>query len=134
MSLATGLFALSASMVAIQANAQAPFRVKELTPGPAGTQFLRVEALGARLLFMIELYDGYHIPTLWVTDGTEAGTAPLHTMTSQYLPDVPRTVGNQLFFADDYQLWKTDGTTAGTVLVKDFYPDGRPGALTRVGD
>jgi ELWxxDGT repeat protein len=60
---------------------------------------------------------------LWKSDGTEAGTSLVASVSARNLTNVNGTV----FFAgcDDtfgWELWKSDGTAAGTTLVKDIYP------------
>lgn len=70
--------------------------------------------------------------TLYVSDGTTAGTKPLNTFqladlsSSSYLHFV-QTLGNRLYFTKRNAnaataLWTTDGTIAGTVFLKSFPP------------
>ncbi|MEK7951745.1 hypothetical protein [Luteolibacter soli] len=79
---------------------------------------------------------GEYGPSLWVTDGTEAGTRELRTPGTIF-PLQPRNflaVGNTAYFSarDDTQfqeLWRSDGTPEGTALVTDIgpgdsYPEG----------
>ena len=70
----------------------------------------------------------------WITDGTEAGTALIATITTP--SDTPPTywgappegftaAGSVVYFtADDgvhgSELWRTDGTAAGTTMIKDI--------------
>lgn len=64
---------------------------------------------------------------LWVTDGTDAGTALVKDIkpgAGNSYPQNFSVIGNTIYFsADDgahgTELWKTNGTTAGTVLFKD---------------
>ncbi len=68
---------------------------------------------------------------LWKTDGTQAGTVKVTTVTHEslgpyaYMGDLINADGVLAFgvFDDDHvQLWKSDGTSAGTQLVWDFGP------------
>jgi ELWxxDGT repeat protein len=84
-----------------------------------------------RLAFAANFEDGTR--SLWVSDGTEAGTFALKTF-----PPAPPPVfnvqvanltpaGEQLFFTVDesasgHELWVSDGTATGTRLVKDITP------------
>lgn len=64
---------------------------------------------------------------LWVTDGTDAGTALVKDIkpgAGNSYPQNFSVIGNTIYFsADDgahgIELWKTDGTANGTVLFKD---------------
>ena len=66
--------------------------------------------------------------SLWSSDGTAAGTAPLSSIAT--VPSEPRALtvsGGVLFFAGftfetGYELWRTDGTAAGTYLLRDLDP------------
>ena len=82
--------------------------------------------LGAGAVFLAD--DGIHGRELWVTDGTESGTALLKDIHAgwdgNYVPSFV-IAGNTLYFSaydqvNKQELWKTDGTTAGTVMVKDI--------------
>lgn len=60
---------------------------------------------------------------LWRSDGTPAGTAPVHLFAAR--PANLLVANRQLFFAADdghtgSELWATDGTELGTRLVKDI--------------
>lgn len=93
-----------------------------------------LEALGDQVLFVASTPEtGFE---LFVTDGTNAGTAPLKDVfpgpDDSLIFEMVRA-GSQAFFrADDgvhgYEFWVTDGTTAGTHLVADLEPG--PGALS----
>lgn len=61
---------------------------------------------------------------LWKTDGTEAGTIRVDSLT---FPSDLIASGNTLFFTAidttaGRELWKSDGTAAGTFLLKDINP------------
>jgi ELWxxDGT repeat protein len=81
---------------------------------------------GDQLFYTNYTEDG---PTLWVTDGTDAGTHELvkpgnTNIPSPYRPHEMLAVGDQVYFAArnadyGYELWRSDGTIAGTVLVAD---------------
>jgi ELWxxDGT repeat protein len=61
--------------------------------------------------------------TLWVSDGTEAGTQPLEgaplTLGCSLSPQ-PVIGGRLLFIAENWEIWGTDGTASGTSLVHAF--------------
>ncbi|MCO5232021.1 MAG: T9SS type A sorting domain-containing protein [Chitinophagales bacterium] len=65
--------------------------------------------------------------TLWVSDGTQAGSFPLKDFGTAYASKFIPYNGKTYFIAPGNdtgrELWVTDGTTAGTVMVKDISPD-----------
>lgn len=66
---------------------------------------------------------------LYVTDGTEVGTHPLHAAGGQSLGPVKNLLplGNHLLLITDRgDLWQTNGTEAGTTLVLDLSPTPLP--------
>src|SRR5207244_2887708 len=79
---------------------------------------------------------------LWKSDGTAAGTVPVHAISlasvsgfRPYADPLLTNVNGTLFFvaedgSNDYALWKSDGTSAGTVVVADL--SGETGDLTNV--
>jgi ELWxxDGT repeat protein len=86
--------------------------------------------LGNRLFFSASK-DFSENPSLWVSDGTVAGTHPLPAAQGPgpYRPASFTRLGDRLvFWADDgkhgLEPWVTDGTSAGTRMVRDlFRPD-----------
>ena len=82
--------------------------------------------LGSKVLFLTS--------TVWATDGTPAGTAPLFPADSaqgQGASDLTVFQGAAYFVASaptNTGLWRTDGTPGGTVLVKEIriYNDREP--------
>ena len=71
--------------------------------------------------------------SLYRTDGTEAGTAPVVAN----LPGGPSffaTLGGEAFFASGGQVWKSDGTAAGTARVTSFASNASARPLVAVGD
>jgi ELWxxDGT repeat protein len=135
--------------------------VKDIEPGLSGPfeafePFERLEALGYASLGVQREVSGERLffnaapqaegAELWVTDGTEAGTALVKDIcplsgsaylliwcvesdgsSSQTGPFALTDVDGTLFFyADDgvtgYELWRSDGTEVGTALVKDVNP------------
>ena len=103
--------------------------LKDVAPGPAGAFSVGsnwsaslVDA-GGLLFFSAGAYASPQIG-LWRSDGTEAGTFQVATVTAI---SSPVNVNGTLYFAasDDThgnELWKSDGTVAGTVLVRDIVP------------
>lgn len=103
--------------------------LKDTVVGSTGGYPSGFTAVGAQVLFRFN-EGGSSANQLWVTDGTDAGTKPLTTITFaagddgvQGIAAVPgtqravfivRTTGNPA------QLWVTDGTEVGTTLVKTF--------------
>jgi ELWxxDGT repeat protein len=93
-------------------------------------------ALNQKLLF--GALDGAN-RVLYRSDGTPAGTAPLHPVRPGTTSGV--AIGGVVFFAGftpdgGAELWKTDGTAAGTARVKDILPgtgSSNPTLLTNVG-
>jgi len=91
-----------------------------------GSQFsaLSVTVLapwGDRILFdTVDASHGTH--QLWVSDGTDAGTRPLHE-TYSYPPRIVGTSGSLAYYTVErsdggilaIDLWRTDGTAAGTL-------------------
>jgi ELWxxDGT repeat protein len=68
--------------------------------------------------------------SLWVSDGSAAGTRPVAAMTGQSLPQGSAflvAAGDRVYFpwadaAHGLELWSSDGTAAGTGMVRDIYP------------
>jgi len=108
-------------------------RVKDIAPGPAGSDPGLFTAIGDTLCFRAD--DGSRGLELWKSDGTAEGTTLVKDVCQgpgDGLPDWSNeaaVAGGVLYFqADDgvngQELWKSDGTKAGTVLVKDINPAG----------
>jgi ELWxxDGT repeat protein len=77
-------------------------------------------AAGSRIYFHADCGDSTATFSIWVSDGTAAGTRQLTSpdLTASFdtfSPLVP--AGNEVFFAVAGELWKSDGTTAGTVAL-----------------
>jgi ELWxxDGT repeat protein len=137
--------------------------VKELTPGPAGTEVVQMLRAGDRAIILTQVK---HHPTdefatdfaIWSSDGTAGGTVKLFEVSSAEM--AIRQVGDrvafmpqtaQLFTPGDNsssypvgssQLYFTDGTLAGTTLVASYNAslsdprliDYRVNALNAAGD
>ena len=131
--------------------------VKDGRPGAReSSDPIPLAALGERLVFWA--YDGTFpfMRSLWITDGTEAGTVRLTPPGVRPLDGPPgggwqqtlnepgrfAVAGDRFYFvADDpgygREIWSTDGTPQGTFLHADVIPGptgSDPGALAAVGD
>src|SRR5262249_26280690 len=83
--------------------------------------------------------------SLWMSDGTPAGTQEIHSFYQNVLTSGPISQvefdGQILFEADDgvhgAELWQTDGTSAGTTMVKDINAvtlDSNPENILTIGN
>jgi ELWxxDGT repeat protein len=106
--------------------------VKDIRPGPAGSQISFMTSLNHNLLFVAD--DGTHGRELWISDGTDKGThlvKDINTHEADANPSPPVQIGKILYFsADDgihgEELWRSDGTPQGTWMVKDINPGFSP--------
>lgn len=100
--------------------------VKEITTGPADTDFSTLVAFKNKVYFTA--YSATEGVELWVTDGTAAGTFVLKDINSGLASSAPQNLtvcDNYLYFSADNgvngrELWRTNGTAAGTVMVTDI--------------
>jgi ELWxxDGT repeat protein len=76
--------------------------------------------VGDRLFFAEGAPSSSGSPSLWVTDGTEAGTIDLKDIAGTNSLGSLTASGSNLFFIDDAGLWSSDGTAAGTVMLHAF--------------
>jgi trimeric autotransporter adhesin len=71
--------------------------------------------------------------TLWVSDGTASGTAPVKSVPGFYSSNRRLDVNGLLYFSvykssgSQHELWKSDGTAAGTQLIRNV---GQSGVFT----
>ena len=99
--------------------------VRDLTPGGVNSDSW-LEALtefGGALFFV----DTFRNSRLWRSDGTEAGTVPIHDLKLGDAAAHLREVGGTLFFTNvdpihGRELWRSDGTPEGTKLLRDIRP------------
>ncbi|PYQ26704.1 MAG: hypothetical protein DMF56_23270 [Acidobacteria bacterium] len=106
--------------------------LRDLIPGPKGMwdhDFASLTTLGSRAYFAAA--DQEHGNELWVTDGTEGGTALFVDFVPGAASSYPFFVagGAQLYVVADARLWVTDGTTAGTHAVQGADGPQNPGSL-----
>jgi ELWxxDGT repeat protein len=100
--------------------------VRDIRPGPAGSESYDLRALNGILLFAAD--DGTHGYELWRSDGTRRGTRMVRNLGPGAAdPYVVAKSRDTLYLgADDgthgVELWKTDGTRRGTKLVRDIAP------------
>ena len=87
--------------------------------------------LGNKVIYYA--YDSENDDSLWITDGTAAGTHRIAAPDPAFPTSATEmlTIGNHVYFsghdaAHGKELWRTDGTAAGTVLVADICPGNPP--------
>jgi len=123
-------------------TAAGTYRLKEIRPGPGGSEPQNLVAVGSELFFVAD--DGVHGREVWKTDGTESGTVMVSDIEPGRFSSVPtnlREVDGVVLFsagldAEGLELWRTDGTVAGTYLVQDLLPGPQystPGGFVTVG-
>ncbi len=95
--------------------------VRDITPGPAGSNLYAFTSAGTRVFFQAQVTDG---TALWTSDGTAEGTLSLGDFRS--IESLTAANGGIYFAADDrehgLELWWSDGTPEGTRLVRDIAP------------
>ncbi len=105
-----------------------PTLVSDLTPGAAGTSFLRSTVFNGKFVFTTDCISSTsRASQLWISDGTTYGTFSLGTFDYSWSPFGFVELNDKLFFvaADNVfgnELRCTDGTVAGTNVVKDIQP------------
>jgi ELWxxDGT repeat protein len=123
----TFLFLSGLLLASSLARADGPSLVKDIVPGPTGSNPFYLTSVGERVVFWTYDYSSptypYYAYHLWASDGTDAGTVKLadvgyYTAFQQFSGDV------YVFTAYDYststyQKWRTDGTPAGTYKLFD---------------
>jgi len=113
--------------------------IKDLNPGPAGSNPSRTVALGSLRLFTATSAASGREP--WVTDGTSSGTVQLADVepgagsSSPTWPEGLDQVGGAVLFvaqnsATGRELWRTDGTPRGTAMVIDLRPGSGNGVIS----
>ncbi|MFP2926305.1 ELWxxDGT repeat protein [Pyxidicoccus sp. 3LG] len=126
---------------------QGTVRVKDVFPGAQSSNPHGLAVLGDSVYFFADYTPvaqgqgpASRTPSLWKSDGTEAGTVHVRAVRTYVWDQRLVAVGNQLFFlnVDDggAEVWKTDGTAQGTVRVKDLRPGSTssyPQRLTSIG-
>ena len=87
-------------------------------PGPSQALISDLTALGSKAVFVYD--DGRDSASVWVTDGSAAGTRPLPgtNYPDPMLLTLGVTTGNRLVFVTGAGLEATDGTPSGTMLIK----------------
>ena len=105
--------------------------VKDINPGPASGGPGQLTDLNGTLYFTAS--EGNYVSELWRSDGTEAGTTVVKSVSASALTDFR----GALYFSGPGGLWRSDGTEAGTTVVKTV-PAGDPtvvnGILYFAGD
>jgi ELWxxDGT repeat protein len=106
--------------------------VKDITPGPLGSDPFWLTRVGSRVYFAAN--NGSHGRELWVSDGTEAGTRMVMDILPGAGSSVPQhlqALGHILLFAatdgvHGLEAWRTDGTALGTRMIQDIAPGAFP--------
>lgn len=115
--------------------------VRDICPGPCGSDPAGMLSFGTRLLFRAD--DGPHPAQIWSTDGTAAGTRVVSDFELPVSSFQAAAAGNMLLFAADdllhgRELWCTDGTPEDTFLLADLLDEdlggSRPSGLMTLGD
>ena len=104
-------------------------RVKDIAPGTASSNPGHFVLFDGMLYFAARGESGFE--TLWMSDGTEAGTQEVRTVNPPHDPHSFVATGNRLFFsaytADSngnplgQELWESDGTESGTKMLADIW-------------
>lgn len=114
--------------------------VKDITPGPNGTDLNNFTAFNNKLYFTAHIGDQDHI---WATDGTDAGTYQVsnaNVIFQQYdLINFFKISGNKFYFIGSdsthgEELWVSDGTGTGTKMVKDIMPGAANAGISNITD
>ncbi|HEX6861821.1 MAG TPA: hypothetical protein VF414_03340, partial [Thermoanaerobaculia bacterium] len=101
--------------------------VKDLEPGTRSSSPIGQIRVGNRVFFITTEGNG-SVPSLWMSDGTAAGTVRLRNLTDNlsFYPWLLATAGGKLFFTaaekSGSELWVSDGTAEGTRTVSRFVP------------
>jgi ELWxxDGT repeat protein len=112
--------------------------VRDLVPGSTNSSPVGLLAVGDRIFFVAQ--DGQR-QTLWVSDGSAAGTRVVNPGVTANLPLA--NVDGTVYFAganllNGFEPWKSDGTAEGTVMIANLSADGAPSSqptnLTAAGD
>jgi ELWxxDGT repeat protein len=102
--------------------------VKDIIPGPKGSNPIALTAVGSDLYFIAGLPDadaGGKNTGVWKTDGTDRGTVLLAGVSDFFLnygngyQDEFTAFAGKVYFVSGNRLWATDGTPAGTAPVTD---------------
>src|SRR6185312_5298601 len=99
-------------------------KVKVLAPGPYALYPVGFTPVGRRVYFFTQdPFADTSSESLWVSDGTAAGTTVLAKFGSIF---EPTALGGKLAFlasqpgGTTYALWTSNGTASGTTLIKSF--------------
>ena len=119
------MFTVALALASVSAaRAQAPYLVKDIVPGPGGSNPSGPVRIGDRVFFGAVSDLGYE---LWSTGGTEASTTVLDLSPGVRTgPPLPLAAAGStllyVFAGSPSGLWRTDGTLAGTRRVFDEVP------------
>jgi ELWxxDGT repeat protein len=100
--------------------------VEDSVPGNEGSHPSWLTAVGNRVFFVISDGSGLN-QSLWVSDGTPAGTVAVRQFGDSSLRQLTAAGGKLFFLAriddEEEELWVSDGMAAGTRAVSRFAPE-----------
>lgn len=119
-------------LFSLNLSAQAPFLLKDIMPGTAGSNISEVVSTkSGHTFFNADDNDADLDPGLWRTDGTPGGTIKLNLLSSNFSSSKATLLtpvgNNKIVFAGDNgegygEIWASDGTQAGTIALERFEP------------
>jgi ELWxxDGT repeat protein len=122
--------ALCAMFICSVVFSQNPQMLKDVFPGNNSGTIQQIVKTGNYVFFNEDDDDADTYPSLFRTDGTNAGTVKLNLTYPGYISskaEMLTPLGNKVVFAGDNftnygEIWSSDGTQAGTVAIERFQP------------
>jgi len=108
--------------------------VKDIRPGPQGTDISKATPVGNQLFFLVDAFSSN--PELWITDGTPVGTRLVQAFPQAAnsfdfaLSALPggKLLLNRTNAQGAHQLWLSTGTPVGTTQLKQINPGNAGGS------